>query len=414
MNAEYADVILTPRAQLMPIALVAQSASILVQNADSLRKTIDEFVLSNPMVEQANPDTDDEMDSLLDRCRGRGETLAEQLYTQLRINEQDTAVLYAGWFIINSLDRDGYLRENEQELIRTIGCNYILYQKALRAVQALEPAGIAGRNLSECLSIQLRRLENRNPLAEMIADRYLEKLATHTLTIEGCTAEQIAKASELIRSLDPRPGLAFDETPPLYISPDVCVSILDDGHIEVRLVNQPLSPILSDQYASYIKSGNDMERQYIQDNLMYARSFLYALEQRGKTLLRIVAYAADTQKEYLRHMDLHQLKPLNFSRTADALGISVPTVSRAVQNKYMEYAGRLFPIKNLFSKGGCSNASREAITARIEQLCLDGENMLTDKAIAEALCEEGIMISRRTVNKYRNFYLAKQADGYSK
>lgn len=411
MKAGYADVFVAPKAQALPVALVAQSSGILAQNADSLRRTIEEFILSNPMVEPGACYGGEEMEDPIARIRGKGETLAEHLDSQLRMNESDPAILHTGWYIINSLDRDGYLREEEQELIRASGSNALIYQKALRAVQSLEPAGVGARSLSECLCIQLRMRGEPHPLAAEIAARHLEELAAHTLKIEGYTPEQLEEAAGLIRSLDPRPGLAFDGESTVYIAPDVRIEFNGEGQLEVSLVNQPAHPTLCGQYAEYLKIDNQVEKQYVQDNLLYARSFLYALEQRGRTLLRIAVYAAEKQKAYLQTRDLQTLSPLNFSNTADVLGMSVSSVSRAVQDKYAQCGGRIFPIRSLFTAGGCANASREAIVARIRRLCRETPGVLTDRAIAETLSAEGILISRRAVNKYRNLYLAGEESG---
>lgn len=411
MKSGYAEVFIVPKVQALPIALVAQSSSLLAENTDTLCKIIEEFILGNPMLEAGQPSSNEGIEDPLARVASKGETLAEHLYTQLRMNEKDPAMLYTGWYIINSLDRDGYLREDERELIRAAGSNAQIYQKALRAVQSLEPAGIAARNLSECLCIQLRRQAEPDSLALKIAAHYLEKLAEHKLKIEGYSKEQLEEATQLIRSLNPRPGLQYDEAPIVYVSPDVRIEFDGDGKMEITLINQPVNPVLSEQYSAYLKIEAEMDKQYIKDSLCHARSFLYALEQRGRTLLHIAAYTAERQKEYLQTRNQHTLHQLTFSNVADALGISVSLVSRAVRNKYVQCDGRIFPMKMLFTTGGCSNTSREAIIERIQRICQKSQHNMTDRSIAEALSSEGILISRRTVNKYRNLYLAGEKNG---
>ena len=187
----------------------------------------------------------------------------------------------------------------------------------------------------------------------------------------------------------------------MFVVPDVAVH-LQDGALAVSLVNQPHVPVLNAQYTALMTQGSPQDKQYLQEQLAYARSFLYAVQQRSSTLLCVAAYTVQQQAAHLMEPQRCPLRRLTQSEAAAALGLSVSTVSRAVSDKYLQYENRVMPLKALFTAGGCASSSKEEIMSRIRQICRQGPRRPSDNAIAQQLAREGIHISRRTVSKYRH------------
>ena len=183
------------RLEAMPVALIAQSVTVLAQNAESLRRTIDAFVLGNPLLEYApaGPNPAEALD-IAELAVARRATLAEHLGMQLRIAERDPEVLRIGRMIIESLDKYGYLREHTEDMLRASHASPAAFARALAAVQALEPCGVAARSLGECLALQLRARTAPEPLALEIVTGHLEEMAAGTLRLPGHAAEEIEAA----------------------------------------------------------------------------------------------------------------------------------------------------------------------------------------------------------------------------
>ena len=242
------------RLEAIPVALIAQSVTVLAQNAESLRRTIDAFVLGNPLLEYApagaNPA---EALDITELAVARRTTLAEHLGMQLRIAERDPEVLRIGRMIIESLDKYGYLREHTEDMLRASHASPAAFARALAAVQALEPCGVAARSLGECLALQLRARTAPEPLALEIVTGHLEEMAAGTLRLPGHAAEEIEAACRLIRSLNPRPGAAFDQDVIHYVVPDVRIARSEGGRLCASLINQPAPPAIAPHYMEYLK-----------------------------------------------------------------------------------------------------------------------------------------------------------------
>lgn len=407
-----AELQITSDIEAMPIAMVAQSVNILLQNAETLRETIDDFMLSNPMLDFSVTTSNTGAFDILQVAAPCRTTLVEHLKMQLQFSHKDRELLRVGGFIIESLDRDGYLRDNVEELIKAVNTTHGRFMEALSAVQALEPCGVGARSLGECLRLQLEAMEKPYSLAIEIVTSHLEEFAAGTLRLEGCSDEEIARAGRLIRSLQPRPGLEYDHDNSRYIIPDIRVEIGEHGKLEAVLINQPAIPSISSRYAEFLRTENEEQRQYVQDNLLYARSFIYALRERANTLQRIAGQAVERQSEYILTGMASSLRPMTLTSIASGTKLGLSTVSRAVSNKHIEFRGRVFPLRALFTSGGSAGHSRDAILCRIKELlgAVPDGGSLSDIRISEILDAEGIQISRRTVNKYRNTFLKSSID----
>ena len=177
--------------------------------------------------------------------------------------------------------------------------------------------------------------------------------------------------------------------------------------MQVSLINQPACPVLFENYKDYLKAEDETEKEYIRANLAKARSFIYAIKQREQTIFSIANLAIQRQAEFLQTGDVSKLRPLTMAACAKLTCRSISTVSRCVGGKYAEYKGRLILLKTLFTSGGVGTVSREFIVERIREITARQPNA-SDRAITEELAVEGIEISRRTVNKYRNLFVEEK------
>ena len=317
----------------------------------------------------------------------------------------DAELFRIGTIIAGCLDRNGYLRDSEEEMVRTCGCSVKRYREALELVRSCDPVGIAASDLSECLTLQLKAMDDpAAPLAIEIVRDHLYEMAESHVCVEGYSEEEIEDACDLIRSLNPRPGSGYETEAINYIMPDVLIEDDGSGGLQVSLINQPPCPMLFENYKDYLKAGDESEKEYIRANLAKARSFIYSIKHREQTVFSIANLAVQRQAEYLRTGDVSKLRPLTRAACAKLTKRSISTVSRCVGGKYAEYKGRLMLLKTLFTSGGVGQASREFIVERIREITALQPDV-SDRAIAEELAAEGIEISRRTVNKYRNLFV---------
>lgn len=400
---------LVTKADVVPVALVLQSLNVLSMGAEELQKSVQEFVNANPVVDY-HPVSSSPYDfsSIPDRGGKEFGSLAEHIEFQLGVMTNDAELFRIGTIIAGSLDRNGYLRDSLEEMVHICGCSVKRYREALALVQACDPLGVAASCLGECLAIQLKAMEDPGvSLAIEIAENHLYEMADGAVYVDGYSDEEIEEACKLIRSLNPRPGSGYETEAINYILPDVLIEEDENGGLQVSLINQPACPVLFENYRDYLRVDDENEKEYIRANLAKARSFIYAIKQREQTIFSIANLAVQRQADYLKSGDLSLLQPLTMAACAKLTNRSVSTVSRCVGDKYAEYKGHLILLKTLFTSGGVGDASREHIVERIRSISAQ-QPEASDREIAEALNAEGIEISRRTVNKYRNLFVEEK------
>lgn len=356
---------------------------------------------------------------LIDRMSGASKTdfedesLYDHLHGQIRFEALSANMVSAVECVLQSLDYYGRLDEPQEDLAVRSGTSVSIIRKAIRLVQSLEPAGVAAKNLSECLCLQLIRLgETGLPL--VIARKHLEDMGRNHYNqiarITGAGRNEIQTACDLIRSLDPRPGSAFvPRESPGYIIPDMAVIPMDD-RLEV-IFNDSCIPSLrvSSYYRRLMGSIDDAQvRDYLSVKVRQAKWMVQNVEHRRTTLLACACYIADWQKEFFRHGPGY-LRPLSMADTAEGLGIHESTVSRAVHDKYLQCAHGVFPLKHFFSRSlrvtrPETNISVEQARSALRTL-IDGEDKMrpmSDQKLCEQLEKKNIQLSRRTVAKYRS------------
>lgn len=344
-------------------------------------------------------------------------TMHEHLHGLLHLyplNERDRA---AAQIVIEALDDDGYLREPLDELASAFEADPPLSEEelrvALRLVQTLDRPGVGARSLSECLGLQLDVMSSDTPgraVARELVEHHLQRLARreHAELQKqlGCSAEELRKACALVRRLDPKPGQFYARSDDNYVIPDVIVRRVKGRW--VASINPAVLPrarihrIYAELFAQSGGAGSPLGQQ-----LQEARWLLRNAEQRFTTIQRVAQCIVSYQKAFFDYGEI-ALKPLVLSKLAEELGLHESTVSRASSNKYMATPRGIFEFRHFFPRelatetgGRCSAAAvRALIKEMIDQE--DVRNPLSDVALAKMLSQEGMIVARRTVAKYRN------------
>lgn len=343
----------------------------------------------------------------------RPPTLLEFLEGQLdldRLNEREQA---SARVILGNLDGNGYFRGTLEEAAYPVGCTVAEAERVLEKIQSLDPAGVAARDLAECLILQLqRRGRGRGTgLEARIVNGHLEDLARKKFpeiarALKTSTAE-VQRAAGAIRDLDPRPGLAFAPDENVVIAPDVTVTE-EEGEFVVSLNEDqiPRLRIAGDFRDMTALGGGREARDYLKDKVRGGRFFISCLEQRQQTILAIAKVIVTRQREFFESGP-SALKPMTMSQVAAEVGVHETTVSRAVSGKYMATPHGLFEMKFFFTSGYTTgtgeSVSNESVRQALSEI-IKGENPrkpYSDQDLVTALSERGVPIARRTVAKYR-------------
>lgn len=364
---------------------------------------------------------DDEKDPISNY--GTVDEWEENLYlyvlSQLEVMDLEPELLPVGRFLVESLNQNGWLDESVEDLAEELGKPVEEVEKALAAVQSLEPAGVGARNLSECLVLQLQRRHEDSELAIRIARDYLDPLSKSRYGLIakslGVCQEEVRTACDLIRTLNPRPGGGFAARENLvYINPDLFVVNFPD-HFEL-LTNDYFFPDLniSGYYCRMLKSTEDNEvKDYLMGKVRQAKWVVHSIEQRRSTLLRCAECILELQEEFFRRGPGH-LKPMCLADIAQKVGVHESTVSRTVRDKYLQCASGVYPLSYFFSRslgapaarpGTEENASSPDFAKALLKKLIGGEDKhkpLSDQKLCERMAREGCELSRRTVAKYRD------------
>ena len=340
-------------------------------------------------------------------------TLQEHLLFQLGLCSLTPIEKHIGEFIIGNLDQHGYLKGETTELAMLLGVEEKEIVGVLEVIQRFDPIGIGARNLQECLLLQIRDHSHPHPLAKAIvlahlpdvADNKIKKIAVE---LRGSGAE-VQAAVDFIRTLDPKPGrMAGDVSGVRYVVPDVVVEKVDGEY--VVLVNEQTIPRLAvnPYYRSLLgkDNGESMTSAFIKTRLDSALWLLKSIEQRRITVYRVTDCITKIQRQFFDHGIKH-LKPMTLRQIADEVGVHESTVSRATSNKFVQTPRGLYPLKFFFASGvddfHGTAVSSESIKCHLKEL-IDAENVqrpLSDQKLMELLSKRGIVVSRRTVAKYR-------------
>jgi RNA polymerase sigma-54 factor len=340
-------------------------------------------------------------------------TLKDHLEAQLAIaalTAEDRMICLA---LIDGVDEAGYLRTELQDVVQKLGCEIEDVQAVLGVLQGFDPIGVGARDLAECLALQLKAADRLDPAMAMLLTR-LDLVARRDIgqlcALCGVDAEDIADMLAEIRTLNPKPGLAFGSEQVAPVVPDVFVRVGNDGGWNVELNTDTLPRLLvnSRYYAQVSKGARDKDsKTYLTDCLNNANWLVKSLDQRARTILKVAAEIVRQQDSFLTYGVRH-LKPLNLRMIADAISMHESTVSRVTSNKYIATPRGLFELKYFFtasiqSVNGAESHSAEAVRDRIREMIEKEEprEILSDDRIVSLLTADGVNIARRTVAKYR-------------
>jgi RNA polymerase sigma-54 factor len=360
--------------------------------------------------------------------------LYDHLRDQLVLLRLSPRELLLGEEIIGNIDENGYLTCSVDEVIR--GLNLWIEEAGedwaqeegeeltpfsaaegeamLRTLQSFDPPGIAARDLRECLLLQLRDGELEDTLAHRIVNDFFDQLINHRwseISKElSITPKDVQTAADEVAKLDPKPGLKYSAPPDNYITPDLIVEKID-GEYLVFLNDTSLPRLkLSRAYREIAKDKSKFKgenKEFISSKLNSANWMIQAIEQRRQTMLKVMNFIVDRQREFFEK-GVQYLKPLTLREVAEVISMHESTVSRVTNEKFVQTPRGVLPLKFFFSSGlsttSGEDVSARGIKAKIQKLVADEEpkRPLTDQAIVNILKDEGIQIARRTVAKYRD------------
>jgi len=349
----------------------------------------------------------------VEHTAARPRTLREHLLEQIGADLPDPGDRVIALHLVHLLDEAGYLSGPIDGVAELLGCDPARVEAVLARLQQCDPAGVFARSLPECLALQLRERDRLDPAMRTLLDN-LPLLAARNsaalMRICGVDAEDLGEMIAEIKSLDPRPGLAFD--PPLAqpVVPDILLRAQPQGGWIVELNAETLPRVLvNNRYYARVRQSarSKHERDYLVDRLQAANWLVKSLHQRATTILKVASEIVRQQDSFFRH-GVPFLRPLILRDIAEAIGMHESTVSRVTTNKFMATPRGLYELKYFFSsaiaasQGGAAH-SAEAVRFHIRGL-IEGEpadNTLSDERIVELLQAQGIDIARRTVAKYR-------------
>jgi RNA polymerase sigma-54 factor len=354
----------------------------------------------------------DAMQNMASRPRSFHDDLTEQL----GFFDCEPTVKALAEYIIYNLDDNGYLKLSLHDVIRDFGGEATQGQaeEALRLVQRLDPPGVGARDLRECLLLQLTPETPSHDVLRTLISHHLDDLQHNRLpAIEkrtGFSLETIKEALEHLRRLNPRPGASFaTDSNTQYVVPDLIVEPTDAGGYDVRLVDDHTPHLsISRYYQKQLrnKQTDPAAREFIQKRIQSARWLIESIEQRRNTLLKVARAIIDHQKVFL-DKGPEFIEPLKMQQIADRVGVHVTTVSRAVDDKWVQTPRGIFLLKRFFGGGTTTADGEEIAWDTIKQKLLeiiakeDKLNPLSDEEIVDEMGRQGLKVARRTVTKYR-------------
>lgn len=365
-----------------------------------------------PVGRGGSTDFSDDMEDVGERL-SRPETLREHLMEQLQLDLPAGPERLIGAYLIDLVDDTGYLRADPAEVALRLGCDAARVEVVLARLQQFDPPGVCAATLEQCLALQLAERRRLDPAMQALL-AHLSLLAQaqfHALIkICGVLPDDLPEMVAEIKSLDPKPGLAFASEPVQAVVPDILVSASPGGGWRVELNGATLPRVLVNvaYYAELSRhAGDERARSYVSERFQTANWLTKALDQRARTVLRVAEAVVERQVAFLRH-GVQQLRPLVLRDIALATDLHESTVSRATAGKYIATPRGNFPFKYFFSNAlagasGETSHAAEAIRQQIKALIEreDRDRVLSDDQIVDMLRTQGVVIARRTVAKYR-------------
>lgn len=345
----------------------------------------------------------------------RPQSLHDYLNDQLAFLEIKDEQLKLARFVISYIDENGYVTVPLQEIAN--GYDQVVteaqVEEVLRMIQKMEPMGVGARDLRECLLLQLTPETPHRDALRLLITNHLEDIQHNRLPViqrrTNLSLPVIKEAIETLKHLNPRPGTRFASENIPYVVPDIAVERLENGDYEVKLLDDWTPNIyISRRYLElYRDKGADPKaKEYLKRKIQAAQWLLESIEQRRSTLGKVTKAIIQHQRSFLDRGPEH-IEPLKMQQIADQVGVHVTTVSRAVDDKWVQTPRGIFPLKRFFGGGTHTSSGEEVAWETIKQKLLeiidqeDKSNPWSDEDLVNKLSEAGYPVARRTVTKYR-------------
>jgi RNA polymerase sigma-54 factor len=342
-------------------------------------------------------------------------SFTDQLISQLRIATDDEPTIAIGDYIVGSLDEAGYLTCELEEVASTFDIAVEEVERVLKIIQTFDPPGVGARNLQESLLIQLSSRGLADSLAaKIIRDHFNDFKQKKYVEISKklkIPIQEVQNQCKIISTLDPKPGLEIMAGDPQYVIPDLVVEKVDEKYV-VYLNDKNIPRLrISRAYQDELtkdnnKDGNKETKEFIQSRLKSARWLIQTIEQRRRTMVKVMECIVRKQRMFFEKGTAH-LRPLTLQQVASEINMHESTVSRVTTNKYVQTPRGVFELKFFFSSSlgtqDGNEISAKSAKDKIRRIieAEDARNPLSDQKIADMLKKGGLNIARRTVAKYR-------------
>ncbi len=352
----------------------------------------------------------EEMVSLETVCSSKP-SLESHLSWQLHLSNLSRKEVEIGEVVINNLDSSGYLALDTEEVVQLTGYSEPDVEEALAKVRQFDPVGVGSRSLQECLLEQVHYLDHEDPKLIEIIQNHLNDLENRNYKALSSkldlSLEQVKEYIDIIQGLDPRPGSSFRGGDTFYVSPDAYVYKYDEEFV-ILLNDDGLPDLsLSPYYLESLSRQSKKESDYLQEKMREALWLIKSIQQRQRTLYRVVESIVKFQREFFER-GVNHLRPLVLKDVAEDIEVHESTVSRITTNKFVSTPFGIYELKFFFSSGlgkdGGGQMASESVKNIIKKLISEEnpQKPLSDKGIVELLNEKlQVNIARRTVAKYR-------------
>jgi RNA polymerase sigma-54 factor len=409
-----------------------QAIELLAYSAEELAAFLEAEAMENPLIQLEHPyltlvdsrfdisrkqkkQTFDHGDrSWIEQVPQSSGSLYDTLFSQVSMKALSNTKERTIKQFVYHLDLNGYFTVNLEEAASAARISLLEAEECLQLLQTFEPAGVGARNLQECLLIQVERSGKKHVLAETILSSHFLDFAEkrwRKLSKElKVSTKEIQQAADYIKTLNPRPGARFSHASSEYVIPDLIV-MQQDMKLELHLFEKHLPSIsFQKDYYEDLSIYRDLQvQQFLKEKTRGFRNIIKTLDQRRKTIYEVGLALLEKQREFFFKGPFY-LKPLTLKEVADQIGVHESTVSRAIRGKYMQTPHGTFEMKKFFSAALAavevqdqSQVSAAQVKNKIVEMVRQENKMqpLSDQNIADAFKREGIMVSRRTIAKYR-------------
>lgn len=409
---------------------LTQAIALLQYSSQELTEYLEKKAVENPLlqIEAGNIKTIDprydrvkkvkttsqaDRQSWLEQMAKKEISLVSYLMSQINFGQYDYDLKRILYFLIHSLDENGYLPIGQDECASILAVPHEKVEAAVAFIHRLEPAGIGAKNLQECLLLQLKRKEKRNQLAEIIISDYFVlfaekkwKLIAKHLNVE---LKEIQNVFDYVQSLNPRPASDFSSAQTAYIIPDITIKWIGNS-FSVSIFDEILPKIEFNQsyYDKFSRFQDKQVQQFLKEKQHEYHWIARSIEQRKETITRVALKIVEKQQDFFIYGP-EKLKPMTMKEVSEELGIHESTVSRSVREKYAQTPFGTFELKSFFSSAIKTASNEEAGSQEVKKWLtklIDEEDKykpLSDQELVRLLeGKKGIIVSRRTIAKYRD------------